>query len=288
MSREPVRLRDSANADELTRGLVRAGQRSASLPPAARLRGERRVARLAAAPAVALGVGLWSKVVAAAFGASFASALALVSVSPTRQQRLGRSAAAGARVATAPRHPANGSRPPAASAEAAAEPPPGAPAATASSSEGPPSSAVATHVATSRVAKARSAGAGSAPLSPITAGSAASPLSFADLGESSAAPSSSSPQSVAPSDPMAAELELLSRARVAVTSDPDLALALLNQHARALPHASLALEREVLVIEALRHSGRAPEAAIRGRELLAAAPSALYAERLKRLLRDQR
>jgi hypothetical protein len=83
---------------------------------------------------------------------------------------------------------------------------------------------------------------------------------------------------------MTAEVQLLSRARLLVSSDPNRALDLLNRHARLFPGAALAMEREVLVIEALQHSGRAKEAADRARQLLAASPSALYAARLERML----
>ena len=89
MTFEPERWKDSADVDPLTRDLLRAGRKTPAFSATARMRGERRLAKVAAAPVVAIGVGLWSKVVAAAFGAGFASALAVISVSPALRKKLG-------------------------------------------------------------------------------------------------------------------------------------------------------------------------------------------------------
>jgi hypothetical protein len=69
-----------------------------------------------------------------------------------------------------------------------------------------------------------------------------------------------------------------------VSTDPNAALDLLNRHARAFQNGRLAMEREVLVIEALARSGRVKDAQARARELLAASPGALYTARLMRVL----
>ncbi len=89
---------------------------------------------------------------------------------------------------------------------------------------------------------------------------------------------------VAADDRLSAEVLLLSQARALVNDDPDGALALLNRHARQFPGGALAMEREVLVIEALARSGRTSDARARARELLAASPGAIYAARLQRIV----
>src|SRR5262249_22315370 len=78
-----------ADIDTFTRELLRAARPTRPMPPTNRARGAHRVARLAAAPLVGLGVSLWSKGVAAAFGLGFASAMTLVVVSPAVRARLG-------------------------------------------------------------------------------------------------------------------------------------------------------------------------------------------------------
>jgi hypothetical protein len=60
-----------------------------------------------------------------------------------------------------------------------------------------------------------------------------------------------------------AEDQLLERARQALASDPNRALALTKEHARAYPKGVLAQEREVIAIEALKRLGRTEEAGSR-------------------------
>jgi hypothetical protein len=56
------------------------------------------------------------------------------------------------------------------------------------------------------------------------------------------------------------EDQLLERARRALASDPNRALALTREHARTYPNGVLAQEREVIAIEALKRLGRSSEA----------------------------
>jgi hypothetical protein len=56
------------------------------------------------------------------------------------------------------------------------------------------------------------------------------------------------------------EDQLLERARRALSSDPNRALALTREHARSYPKGVLAEEREVIAIEALKRLGRGGEA----------------------------
>lgn len=56
------------------------------------------------------------------------------------------------------------------------------------------------------------------------------------------------------------EDQLLERARRALSSDPNRALALTREHARTYPKGILAQEREVIAIEALKRLGRTSEA----------------------------
>jgi hypothetical protein len=76
------------------------------------------------------------------------------------------------------------------------------------------------------------------------------------------------------------EAELLVRARSLRISDPEAALALLDQHARRFGDGLLAIEREVLTIETLRKLGRQDEAARRLAAFRARYPSSPHTRRL--------
>jgi hypothetical protein len=75
-------------------------------------------------------------------------------------------------------------------------------------------------------------------------------------------------------------------ARAALGASPAEALALTNAHAARFPNAKLAMERELLAIDALRRLGRAAEARARGEALAARDRGGLYKERLRKLLDD--
>ncbi|HTQ06067.1 MAG TPA: hypothetical protein VMI54_19530 [Polyangiaceae bacterium] len=86
------------------------------------------------------------------------------------------------------------------------------------------------------------------------------------------------------SAPVTAEVALLEQARRVLASDPNRALALLDEHRVRFPHGALGVEREVLAVDALMHAGRRPEAEARAARLRASAPGNLYEERLERIL----
>jgi hypothetical protein len=88
-------------------------------------------------------------------------------------------------------------------------------------------------------------------------------------------------------EPVAAEVALLEQARLALSTDPLRALALLDEHTRRFPHGTLGVEREVLAVDALVHAGRRSEADARATRLRAAAPGNLYEQRLERILGER-
>jgi hypothetical protein len=87
-------------------------------------------------------------------------------------------------------------------------------------------------------------------------------------------------------DGVAREAALLESARRSL-QEPQRALSLLARHQHEFPRGVLAVERELLVIEALVRAGRRGEAEKRGAQLRMRAPGNLYAERLERLLEKQ-
>jgi len=86
-------------------------------------------------------------------------------------------------------------------------------------------------------------------------------------------------------DPLA-ELKLLARARRVLPSRAEAALALSEEHAQLYPHGTLAEEREVLAIEALRKLERGAEAERRMRAFLRAFPSSSQRQRLSAWLSE--
>jgi len=91
-----------------------------------------------------------------------------------------------------------------------------------------------------------------------------------------AAPSASSSAKAA-----STELELVQRAQAAIASDPERALALTSEHARAYPAGVFAHEREVIAVEALSRLGRRDESWTRALTLVRRYPRTPYARRLE-------
>ena len=81
---------------------------------------------------------------------------------------------------------------------------------------------------------------------------------------------------------------MLERARASLGASPAGALAITEEHAARFPGGKLAVERELLAIDALRRLGRAGEARARGEALLSRARGGLYEERIRKLLDDLR
>jgi hypothetical protein len=73
------------------------------------------------------------------------------------------------------------------------------------------------------------------------------------------------PSAAATEDPIAEEAALLERARVALGASAAEALAVTEAHAAKFPNGKLAMERELLAIDALRRLGRVAEARARRR-----------------------
>lgn len=83
------------------------------------------------------------------------------------------------------------------------------------------------------------------------------------------------------------EFALIQRAQAALPSDPALALAIADEHARAFPAGELTQEREVVAVEALSRLGRRAEAKRRASALLERFPSTPYEPRLERALGER-
>ncbi|MBN2193045.1 MAG: hypothetical protein JW751_09535 [Polyangiaceae bacterium] len=88
----------------------------------------------------------------------------------------------------------------------------------------------------------------------------------------------------APSASIADELKSLDAARSALSAgNPAGALTRLDEHARRYPRGGLALEAEVLRIEALAQSGNRAAAATRARAFVARYPTSVFTPRVRRI-----
>lgn len=283
MSREPVRLKDASGAHPLARELLRSARRTSPMPAASHVRGARRVRQLALIPAIAAGVSLWSKAVAAAFGLGFTSAIALVAVVPAVRDALSEPRPPDPRAVTPfPRAAAQANaRPPAIDEpSASAGPERDAPTLDAGRTITPASPTAA------KPRTARNAPASTPEVAETSLPAVAPPLALERLAPPPVVdtPRTVDREAYDPNPALAAEVQLLAHARQLTHSEPARALALLQRHAREFPTGSLSLEREVLVIESLHRSGERDRAAERARHLLSRAPGALYAARLRALL----
>jgi len=90
--------------------------------------------------------------------------------------------------------------------------------------------------------------------------------------------------SAPPEDPMAREAAMLEDARVVLERAPGEALSKLDAHAALFPAGKLALERELMAVDALRRLGRFAEARARGEDLLAHSRGSIYEERVRAML----
>lgn len=87
-------------------------------------------------------------------------------------------------------------------------------------------------------------------------------------------------------DPLAREVMLLEKARAVLVQDPDAALAVLEIHRAEFLKGTLAMERELVAVDALSHAGRLDDARVRGRALLDAARGSIYEARVQSLLQS--
>jgi hypothetical protein len=244
MTKPPSR---GAFADPFARDLLRSGLPTRAMPDTSRMRGARRVARIAAAPMVALGVGLMSKAAAAGFGLGVATAVAVVVGVPSVRTRLLPPALVP--IETARVEPVV--KPPAPAIEARAIDP--------------------------------------TPEPPVPAAPRVRPHAVAEPPALPSTPIENAPQPIHPVETpvergISAEVGILLDARRKLETDPTQAIALLARHSGDFPAGELAMEREVLMIEALDRTGQRTEALRRAHELLARSPNAFYAARLKELI----
>jgi hypothetical protein len=93
-------------------------------------------------------------------------------------------------------------------------------------------------------------------------------------------------RAAAPGD-LAAELDLLARARRVVSESPARALQLTAEHARRFQDGVLAQEREVLAIDALSRLGQRDLAAMRARRFVERYPNSAHRVRLDSVLQAQ-
>jgi hypothetical protein len=244
----------------MARELLRSALPTRSMPQTSRARGARRIARLASAPMVALGVGLLSKAAAAGFGLGVATAVVVVVGVPSVRSRLLAPALAPVEMSVStppptPRAPVTTPEPPSASLDQPADVLP---------------------VAEPKIAKPAHA------LRPPPSPTASRPVDELIEPPSGWAAAPAAPP--AAERGISAEVGILLDARRKLDSDPVQAIALLARHSGDFPAGELAMEREVLMIEALDRTGQRVEALRRAHELLARSPNAFYASRLKDLV----
>jgi hypothetical protein len=82
-------------------------------------------------------------------------------------------------------------------------------------------------------------------------------------------------------DTLAREVALLERARAHFDGEPASTLAILDEHAHLFPNGKLAMERELLALDALERLGRKTEARARAARLVAVARGSLYETRIQ-------
>jgi hypothetical protein len=69
-----------------------------------------------------------------------------------------------------------------------------------------------------------------------------------------------------------------------LASNPAESLALAETHATKFPGGKLGMEREIVIIDALRRLGRTAEARARGEAILARAPGSVYEDRIRMII----
>jgi len=89
-------------------------------------------------------------------------------------------------------------------------------------------------------------------------------------------------------DTLEREARMLETARALLPTDPGAALAMLTRHQNEFARGALAIERELLSVDALLRLGRRSEAEARARILRGSAPGSLYEARLNELLAKPR
>jgi hypothetical protein len=88
----------------------------------------------------------------------------------------------------------------------------------------------------------------------------------------------------APRDSLASEAAMLEQARAMLEGNPLAALTALDAYATRFPGGQLAMEGELLAVDALRRLGRTSEAKARGAALLDRAHGSLYEPRIRTMM----
>lgn len=256
----PRRWKDSPDAPIGVRELLSSARPRASMDSVAFERGAKRVAKLGVAPAVAA-VSVWAKVAAAGFvGVSALTGIAWVE----RFDRGHEDAPASPIVAPGPPPHAAPHRPP--------EPRLPDPSAPEESASPPPSA---------RVPVLPSAPPPASPKAPAALNRPSQP-SIDDVAWPSAPPPAEAPAHEAST--LADELVLLERARRSLSSDPRATLSALDEHGRRFPSGVMAVERELMTLDALRRVGRTEEARRNAAAWLSRDPTGLHAPRVRAIL----
>ena len=250
----PKRWRDDASVSDEVRLLVSSGGRSRPLPSEVRERTARHLGRMMLVPAAA-GLAFWIKGVALAAAAGLAGYVVVSHALPSLHTDSPRDSTA---IAT------SSAPPPAARTPSSAVVPP----ASASATEAPAPPPPAVQVPAGKPSTQR------APSAPVLEAPPSPP---------SPAPSSPPPAVTAErEDPLLREAALLEQARAKLDSDPAAALAVLDSP--ELRDGRLALERELVAVDALRRLHRFGEARSRGEALVARARGTIYEERARKLV----
>jgi hypothetical protein len=87
-------------------------------------------------------------------------------------------------------------------------------------------------------------------------------------------------------DPLAREAAMLEEARAMLEKNPRGALAALDRYAASFPSGLLSIERDLIVVDALRRLGRPAEARARAAALLDRARGSLYEPRIRAMLAE--
>ncbi len=267
----PTRWRDDPSAPQGVREALRVGRPSRPLPSDSRRRSASRVHRLVFVPAAA-GLIFWIKSAAIASLCVVGTvAVVRLAVEPTRVDVAPVSRSS---VMRTPRGPMTGRLP--SSAQAAANPP---------AAEMPESSP---SLAPTAIAK---------PAAP----SQTTPLASIDRTRNeflrkhkAQDPGSNEPGvardeawvNPAPGDSLAREAAMLEEARAMLDGNPGGTLAALDRYAARFPSGQLAIEGELLAVDALRRLGRRSEARARAAALLDHARGSLYEPRIRTMLAD--
>ena len=255
---EPDRLNDDETAPPELRALLRGARKARPLSAAVRERGRARLARVATLPLTAVG-WLSVKTAVAAFSVGCGTAvLAAIVIAPRATPHSVPPAAVSVRPALRKASAARFTPVPVGPASAETSAPP-VEAVTASPTQGPQAVGEVA-VFPRQQAAAPSAAEQRAPERPDSSNRATSANS------------------------LAAESELLERARSVLRRAPLEALRLAREHAETFPRAQLGSERALIELEALHRLGRDAEAQTLAHALLARNADDLYVERVHRLL----